>query len=208
MGLVDRLNILSQVWRGRLFRPILFVLTQAKITADRLTNFRLILGIVAVYFYFFTDRQNLAVGLWLTAIILDVLDGSLARYQNKASDRGKFLDVFVDNILFCFLLFFILDFSGSIFLVFYNLFILPIVYLLAIIKKQEFLPSDWLIKPYPKVTYVKAVVLVAFLFCWYCPADLKWLNYALVASNILATGLSVYFWAYIQWRWKKMGVRK
>ena len=39
------------------------------------------------------DRENLIKDL------IDLLDGPLARYTNKASDRGKFIDTFLDQIV-------------------------------------------------------------------------------------------------------------
>ncbi len=203
---IDKINCRSQALRARYFEPILKFLTKYKITANQVTNFRLFLGIVAIFLYAEFYRYGWAIHLLLVANLLDILDGALARHQNTASDRGKFLDVFVDYLLYAFLLLLVSVIASSIRAVGYNLFIIPILYLLATIKKQEFLPSDWLIKVYPRVTYVKAVVFIAFFAHWYFDLGLVWLDRALTFSNLLATILSVYYFLYIQLRWKKIKV--
>lgn len=205
-GLIDKMNRRSQIIRARYFEPFLKLLTKYKITANQVTNFRFILGLGGLLVYLFFYQYSWAVHLLLIANLLDILDGALARYQNTASDRGKFLDVFVDYILYAFLLVLVSVVAGSIREVGYNLFIIPILYLLATIKKQEFLPSDWIIKVYPRVTYVKAPVFIAFFAHWYFGLGLIWLDRALMFSNIIGTFLSVYYFIYIQLRWKKIKV--
>lgn len=204
LGWVDKINVRSQTLRARYFEPILKFLTKYKITANQITNFRLVLGILSLLLCYKFYRFGWAVNVLLVANILDIIDGSLARYQNTASDRGKFLDVFVDYVIYAFLLALASVMAGSIREVAYNLFIIPVLYLLATIKKQEFLPSDWLIKVYPRITYVKAPVYLAFFAHWYFDLHLKWLDRSIELSNILATILSLYYFLYIQLRWKKI----
>lgn len=201
---VDKMNYKCQEIRAQLFNPILRFLTKCKITANGVTNFRLALGvlaiILAVYFYYYGE----SVFILLVVGILDLLDGSLARFQNTASDRGKFLDVFVDYIAYVFVLILIsiivLDYK----LVLYNLFIVPICTLLAILRKQEFVSSDWIIKPYAKISYIKFMVLLAFYLHWYLGLNIRWVDVSLYFSNILATVLSIYYFIFVQLRWKKL----
>ncbi len=204
LGWVDAKNRQWQDVRAHYFAPVLRLFTKYKITANVVTNFRLILGIVGVLLYLWFYRYMWGLNLLFIANLLDILDGALARFQHTASDRGKFLDVFVDYVLYAFMLLFVYVISYSNKIVGYNLFIIPVLYLLATIKKQEFLPSDWLIKVYPRVTYVKAAVFIAFFGHWYLNFDLVWIDRALKFSNGLATILCVYYFLYIQLRWKKM----
>ncbi|MFA6547666.1 MAG: CDP-alcohol phosphatidyltransferase family protein [Candidatus Magasanikbacteria bacterium] len=199
---IDKINYKGQEIRARLFDPVLRFLTKCKITANGITNFRLALGVFAVILGFYFYRYDEAIFLLLIVGVLDLLDGALARFQNKSSDRGKFLDIFVDYLAYGFVLFLTLFIVSNYRLVIYNIFIVPVCTLLAIIKKQEFVPSDWIIKPYAKISYIKFVVLLAFYFHWYFGLSVLWVDKSLYLSNVLATILAIYFFVYIQLRWK------
>jgi phosphatidylglycerophosphate synthase len=201
---VDKIILRSQNWRAIYFKKILIVLTNLKITANGLTNFRLLLGVFGIGLYLFFYRYNWALNILLVAILLDLFDGPLARFQNKNSDRGKFLDIFTDYILYCFVLVLIRVISGHSGYVYYNLFILPILFLLATIKKQEFANSDWIVKPAPRLSYLKDLVLAAFYSHWYLDTSLVWIDKILLIINILATILCIYYFIYIQLRWRKL----
>src|SRR5437868_4135685 len=102
LGWVDAQNIRWQETRARYFGPVLRFLVKYKITPSIVSNFRLILGVIAMLVYLYFYRYMWAVHLLLIANILDVIDGALVRYQITAGDRGKFLDVLVDYILYAF----------------------------------------------------------------------------------------------------------
>ncbi|MCX6780489.1 MAG: endonuclease/exonuclease/phosphatase family protein [Candidatus Magasanikbacteria bacterium] len=204
LGWVEAQNIRWQEMRTRYFGPVLRFLVKYKITPSIVSNFRLILGVIAMLVYLYFYRYMWAVNLLFLANILDVIDGALVRYQITAGDRSKFLDVLVDYILYAFVLILASVIASNVRAVGYNLFIVPLLYLLATIKKQEFLPSDWIIKSSPRVTYVKALVFIAFFAHWYFDMDLVWLDRALNVSNIWATILCAYYLLYIQLRWKKI----
>lgn len=202
------INKYWQIGRVRYWIPILKFLTKYKVTSAQIVNSRLILGFVGLLLYLNFSRYSWAIHVLLIANILGILSGALAKYQNTVTDRSRFLEVFVDYILYAFLLALVYVIAGSSKVVGYNLFIIPVLYLLATIKKQEFLPSDWLIKVDSRVVYVKAVVVVAFFAHWYVSFGLVWIDRALALSNVLATVLSVYYFLYIQLRWKKFAQTK
>jgi phosphatidylglycerophosphate synthase len=81
--------------RTILFDPILFVLHKLRITPDTLTlsGLFLMLGFV----YFLPINVFYAIACVLGHICLDGLDGALARYQQRSSDRGALLDIVVDQ---------------------------------------------------------------------------------------------------------------
>lgn len=78
--------------------PLLQLLTKARISADILTAVALILGISFMPLWMY-GHINWAFGCLLAHILLDGLDGPLARYQGVASPRGSFTDTFADQIV-------------------------------------------------------------------------------------------------------------
>lgn len=198
-GLVHDLNVKSQEIRGRFFLPILRRLDLLGVSGNMITNFRLILGFV--FFYLFFKSMYFGAILSLLTLILDAVDGPLARFQDKASDRGKFLDVFVDRIVYSFIICLFFWLNTNPYLVVYHLLIIPLVYVLASVKNGETLKSDWIIKLRPKLTYV--IVLPALAFYAFVFFAFDFLDFSLWISNALATGLSIYYYIYIQVRWHK-----
>lgn len=91
-------------------RPLLFLMDKLKIHPHFLTFLSIPAGFLS--FYAFTPGHQ----IWIVyAIIIhmlaDGLDGPLARYQNRANDKGKFLDVLAGN-LFIAILVIALAYSG------------------------------------------------------------------------------------------------
>ncbi|MDO8600814.1 MAG: CDP-alcohol phosphatidyltransferase family protein, partial [bacterium] len=187
-----------QKLRGFVFYPILWLLNALGISAIFITNLRLVLGIVFLWWFW---RDQYAAAIFMVFVIfLDTIDGALARFQGTTSDRGKFLDIVVDHCIYVFILFTFPTLGALMPLVFYNLFITIVAYLLGAVSKGEARPSDWLIKPAPQLSYLKAVIVIPFflLVLW----DINWLNEALWLANILATVLGVYYFITLQRRWK------
>lgn len=195
-GLIDKINNKSQVVRSRIFRPLLKILMSFGITANRLTAFRIFLGLVFLVVSFW-DIAIAGIILIIT-LCLDVVDGSLARFEKKASDRGKFFDMLADHIIYSLVLLTIIRFSALTYSLAYNLFIVPITYLLAIVYHNELRASDWIIKPYAKCGHLKFVVVIPYIVFVFSRVDFIVLG--LWASNITATLMSVYFYYFIQSR--------
>jgi len=155
-------------------------------------------------FLFWFYYQPYPASIFIAIILaLDSFDGALARYQKTSSDRGKFLDIFVDRIVHCAIIFALfLHPAQHIKLLGYNLVIIPIAYTLATLKKGEGKPSDWIIQPYPRLNWVSMwPILAFFLLIWF---QYDALNYSLWLSNILATIMSVYYFILVQKQWKKI----
>ena len=86
-------------------RPLAYVLTlllSKYISANSVTYIRAM--IVLLTLYFFSTGEiflfKLAASLVVVNSILDCLDGSIARKNNSATYWGKFLDGFVDGLLY------------------------------------------------------------------------------------------------------------
>lgn len=83
-------------FRDVFLKPICYVLTKFGVGPGLVTYGSLVLMV----FYIMFVRQNLPLSLLFVVLVVvsDGVDGALARYQKKASDKGKFEDVVVDYI--------------------------------------------------------------------------------------------------------------
>ncbi|XPF95148.1 CDP-alcohol phosphatidyltransferase family protein [Colwellia sp. RE-S-Sl-9] len=82
-----------------LLTPVVMLLHKRKITADQITFYGFLVGMLAV--------PLLAFQLWYWALaaiianrILDGLDGALARYAKQSSSAGGFLDITLDFLFY------------------------------------------------------------------------------------------------------------
>lgn len=85
--------------RDILLRPLARVATNAGITADMVSG----AGVVAMLLLVGFARQGwlaLSVLPLVISIFFDLFDGTVARYQGKASERGRKIDLAVDTINF------------------------------------------------------------------------------------------------------------
>jgi phosphatidylglycerophosphate synthase len=196
-----RFNKKNQNIRDYLFRPILKFLTSLNITANYLSNFKIAAFAPFVYFLY-NNNLKTAYIFFLLSLLIDLFDGPLARYQRKASDKGKFIDTFGDYAIYLFIIISlifkqVIDTNiGA-----YHLFVFPLVLVLATIKKQEFSKTDWIIKPAPELAQVNA----AFLFFLFLSAffNINYLNSVLMIANIYLSFLGVFYFIFIQFNWKK-----
>ncbi len=195
---VDKMNVKFQELRAQLYRPLLKMLTSAGVTADAVSNTRLVIGFFALVRFYFDPFQ--AAWIFIFALLLDTVDGALARYQDRASDRGKFLDVIVDHFITFLILWALFEMGADSGLVVINIFIVPVAYLLATIKKEEFEKSDWIIKPYPRLSLLKLPVLAFFAFIFF---NVDFANLSLLVADIAAIIVSIYYFVFIQRRWKR-----
>jgi archaetidylinositol phosphate synthase len=197
---IDSLNRGSQKFRAEKLGPVLKFLTGLGIKPNDVTNARL--GLAVVAFLIFPGSEVLASVMFLIAILLDMLDGSLARHQKSATDRGKFLDISVDHIIYVFLVLSLIRIGFESFTLAYNIFIVGVAYVLATIVKNENDNSDWIIKPYPRLSYLKVIVVVPFFLLTFFNFDVVYTAVAL--CNLLATILSVYYFIVFQSSFKKV----
>lgn len=80
------------------FRPIIRLFTAIGITADMLSY----LGVLVMVGFIIVLPEAPMTAFWLLIVrmFIDVMDGPLARHQKTDSDRGKFVDVLMDNLSF------------------------------------------------------------------------------------------------------------
>jgi phosphatidylglycerophosphate synthase len=172
--LFDNLQTKSENWREKIGTPLLY---HIPFQSHTITTFRLILA--ASFPFLILKFSTLAWTIIIISISLDAVDGMVARYQNKASDRGKFIDVLVDQLTFIFLgLGYILLIRTLSFQITCLIIIIPLTYLITIIRKNEKKPSDWLIKPQARLTGYKIAFLIiinSWLFNWLSFEHTVWL---------------------------------
>jgi phosphatidylglycerophosphate synthase len=85
------------------YRPVSLLVTpfflNLGFTANALTAFRFFFGSFGSILFAFPQYLYLAYVISLLAIILDYVDGNIARISRKTTFYGKFLDSFVDNFI-------------------------------------------------------------------------------------------------------------
>ena len=203
-GWNHRLNEHFRSARGVWFKPILILLDRAGLTANKITNLRLVFAFIFIYWFF--QEQFWSSIFMLFILLLDTVDGALARYQNKASDRGKFLDMVVDHIVYVITVFAMGALGADVVLVILNLAIIPLVYLLGVIHKGEGVPSDWIIKPYPRLSYLRLFPVAGFFIATLLRYNV--MDLALAISTVWAMILAVSYFIIIQLRWQRIDIEK
>lgn len=159
---VDKLNKHFQGLRGKMFLPLLKLMDVMRISADTLSTLKLLGGIV--YLFLILYDINLAVIVIIIAHLFDLFDGPLARFQKKASDHGKFIDMLTDQALYSMFVFglIMINFTDTVQLS-WNMIAIPFLYLMVIVRKNEPKDSDWLLHPTARLSYYKALIYVPFL---------------------------------------------
>jgi phosphatidylglycerophosphate synthase len=196
---IDQLNKEGQELRASALAPVFAMLTKLKLEANDITALRMIT--LPVYLYFIADQPDIAVSALLIGTFLDWFDGGLARYQNKASDRGKFWDVLADHTIYVvgvFGLFFLQTISPIV--LGYQLLIVPILYLLATIVASESMKTDWIIHPYYRIVYLKPFGLLAIVLYAYWGID--YIEETIYLANIVMSALTLYYIWVLHKRWK------
>src|SRR3989344_7517382 len=93
-----RFYLKSQRIRDKLFRSILILLTKINVSPSLLSNLKII--VFLPYIILASTNLKLAFLFFFLAVLVDLFDGPLARFQKKNSDKGKFLDVFGDFTIY------------------------------------------------------------------------------------------------------------
>ncbi len=89
--------------RDSMCKSLLICLTQLRIKPNAVTYFGTVLMLLFILFI----KKNLLLSLLflLLTLFLDLIDGSLARFQKEESDKGKFIDTFNDITTFAMFVF-------------------------------------------------------------------------------------------------------
>ena len=140
----------SQAQRHWLFLPLLKLFIKCRITPNHLTCFSLFCGIGFCFTYGLSWHlaKPLAFGLLFMHVLLDGIDGPLARMTGTAGNRGSFTDTTSDQLIVAFTTMTLIHYGlihvlpGSLYLFFYTL-----VVVFAMIRSSLAIPYSWLIRP-------------------------------------------------------------
>jgi len=137
----------SQAVRGRLLRPLLTALAHLRVTPDQLTLLSLAAGL-AFCPVFLWGPKLAAFGLLLAHVLLDGLDGPLARHLQRASNRGSFADTTADQVVVTFSTVTLIHaghagaWPGGLYIFFYCS-----VVIFAMVRSALAIPYAWLVRP-------------------------------------------------------------
>ena len=133
----------SQVVRAWLLKPILPLLARIRITPNQLTLFSLLTGLAFCPFFLWGSKLA-AFGMLLAHCLLDGLDGPLARFTQRASNRGSFTDTTCDQVVVTFSTVTLIHagyasaWPGGLYLFFYC-----IVVIFAMVRNALAIPYSW-----------------------------------------------------------------
>ncbi len=88
-------------------RPLLKIFKKTSLSANNITILGSIFGLSGGTIFFFEENflfKFLSFILVYLYLVFDFIDGDLARYKNQASDKGYFLDIFFDKLIFIILI--------------------------------------------------------------------------------------------------------
>lgn len=171
----------TQQLRARLLWPLLKLLTACRVTPDHLTLLSLAAGLAFCPFYFLS--RPTAFVLLAVHVLLDGLDGPLARHTGVASRRGSFTDTMSDQTVVV---------ATTIALMFERtigvtaggayIFLYTVVVLFAMLRNALSIPYSWLVRPR---FFVYGWMLVE---TWWWPGSIDfvlWTFNALLAVKLL-----------------------
>ncbi|MDF1814381.1 MAG: CDP-alcohol phosphatidyltransferase family protein [Verrucomicrobiales bacterium] len=137
----------SQDLRAAWLRPLLHLLGRNGIRAGHITLLSLLFGLAFCPF-FIAESYFWAFGFLLIHVVLDGIDGPLARFQKKAGNRGSFTDTSADQLVVT---------ATTITLIYNGLadpwpagwyvFLYTVVVVFAMIRNAMSTPYSWLFRP-------------------------------------------------------------
>lgn len=165
----------TQEWRAKYLSLLLVGLTKSGVRANHITFLSFVCGACFLPCWFY--MEPLAALIVLVAhILIDGIDGPLARHQGTASGRGSFADSVVDQCIVTWvtlttMLAGILSTSaGTIYIFVYTL-----VVAFAMIRNAMGAPFSWLVRPR---FYVYGWLIVEL---WYWPGSLEYFTWVCIA---------------------------
>jgi archaetidylinositol phosphate synthase len=173
---------LTQNWRGRWLASLLDRLTRSGITPDQVTLLSLAFGMACAGLY--SLNHAIALGCLALHVLLDGIDGPLARRQQTASPRGSFTDTMADQTVVTAVSLALMAsgalpvLPGGAYIVLY-----AVVALFAIARNALSRPYAWLARP--RFLFYAWIVVDLWLWpgtlgglVWCCNALLAWSSFS------------------------------
>jgi phosphatidylglycerophosphate synthase len=193
--------------RTVVFRPASKLFTRLGISADMISH----TGVLFMVIFVLVLPRHPVAAFWLlfARMMADIMDGPLARYQNTDSERGKFVDVLMDNLAFALFIFgtvragLLGGVSGSVYL-----FVAELVVVLRIIRYNFKYKSEWYFCARAGSLPYNCMYASYLLFAVYAFGGSNYLNgSAQIFSIILALRALTDYWS-IQRTVKKQPLHK
>jgi phosphatidylglycerophosphate synthase len=184
---IDTLNCFFRKKRDSLFLPITKIFYKFKISPNFLSISKIFFAFL--YIYFIKTNFFLAITFLLGGgVLIDFFDGPLARYSGAANDRGKFIDMFSDQMVYVLAILglIIINISTPAILS-YNLIIVSALYLIIIIDKNENKTTDWIIKPIARANYYKLILEISVVLHIFLKMPELIFNRLIIITNSIIT---------------------
>jgi len=168
------------------------------INQSHVTAFRLVL-LIAFLPLWINEHYNVAIMLLAINIILDIVDGDLARILKTDSDIRKFQDVMVDNIMVVILpLALIWQGLVSGFLGAYYIFIVMLSWWFSVIKRNHSSKSVWLFRAQASFfLFITRFCIVTILVFLYVLFNIEVFSEAIITLSIILTLNTAYNYSQI-----------
>lgn len=139
----------GQALRAAILRPLLAVLIRLRVTPDFVTLVGALLGIAFLPFTVM-GANGIAIVCLALHVLIDGVDGPLARATHRESSRGSFTDTFADQIVVTFVMLAWMLVraeplgiaNGAIYIFLYTL-----VVAMSMIRNAMEVPYSWLVRP-------------------------------------------------------------
>lgn len=166
--------------RGRrwLLGPLLGCLSDLGVKPDGITIFSGIMGLAFVPLWL-AHQSNAALACLLAHVLLDGLDGPLARYQARASARGSFTDTFVDQLVVTLvMLAWMMTYPSNMNIATAGIYtyLYSVVVAMAMVRNSLAIPFSWLVRP--RFFVFSSIALDAWM-------GTDWTMYVLVVCDLL-----------------------
>ena len=175
----------GQHLRARWLNPLLRLLDRWRVTPDHITIASLGFGVLFVPLWYL-QFPWLAWSALMLHVILDGVDGPLARFQKVDSQRGSFTDSFCDQVIVSVVTMAMMNDSTRIVDVWGgSLFILLYVGVLAMsmVRNALQVPYSWLVRPR---FFLFAAIAAELLGCTHAVAWTIWISNFLLAIKTVS----------------------
>lgn len=167
-----------------IFMPFCAALARIGMTPNLISNLRTVLGLVGLVMLCAGFKWS-GVSLFIIAIVMDSLDGGIARLRGSCSHRGTFIDKVADYTIYCASVVAMVyaEAVGG-FVASYHVSVVFAAVILKIVADNEGEPSDWIINPAPRLVWFMIIWYAAFFVFVFAGKNylgdiLFWLNAAL-----------------------------
>ncbi|MBL7040904.1 MAG: CDP-alcohol phosphatidyltransferase family protein [Pirellulaceae bacterium] len=167
--------------RAVTLRPLLDVMARCRLRPDHLTLLSAFVGLLFCPLYFWSKPAAFA--MLVLHVVLDGLDGPLARHTNTASRRGSFADSMSDQLVVVASTITLMSeqtigvLAGSVYICGYT-----VVVLFAMVRNALSIPYSWLVRP----RFFVFAWFVVETYWWHNSIDyVLWVFNALLALKVL-----------------------